>query len=62
MRVVGGTQEELEQKNGDDKNILYLCVKSSNLKKKHEGKRKKRIIPNGPLVSQLLTTNLVLND
>lgn len=62
MRVVGGTQEELEQKNGDDKNILYLCVKSSNLKKNMKEKEKKRIIPNGPLVSQLLTTNLVLND
>lgn len=44
MRVVGGTQEELEQKNGDDKNILYLCVKSSNLKK-NEGKRKKKNYP-----------------
>lgn len=48
MRVVGGTQEELEQKNGDDKNILYLCVKSSNLKKNMKEKEKKKNYPQWP--------------
>lgn len=35
----GGIREE----NGNDTNILYLCVKSSNLK--NEGKRKKKELP-----------------
>lgn len=53
-----GNTRGIRVENGDD--IVLMC-KILKFKKKMKEKEKKRIIPNGPLVSQLLTINLVLN-